>query len=281
MKYVHYFLNKQPLASALVIPVLAFITTALIFLLFVSTLESPQIAQEYAKLLTSLLLILALYRTGTGIEPRTCGKYWLWVSLLMGLSVPLNFLVNQVDISGLVFTKENTLAWLMRSLASGVWEESMFRGVCFTLLFRAWGSTRNALLKAAVTHALFFGSIHLINLFNINNAALENVLFQVPRAALAGFGFAGLYAYTRSLWPPIVLHAGINAAGSFDNFFAGSDYIFVETTIYYRVIELSVILLFVALPGLWCLMKTPMDAEERREASKKGCKEAEEIEFKR
>jgi membrane protease YdiL (CAAX protease family) len=259
MKYIHYLLNKQPLASALVIPVLAFITTALIFALFVSVHVSPQVVEHYAKMLTGLLLILALYGTGTVIEPRTCGKYWLLASLLMALSVPLNLLVNHVDIAALVFTKKNTWAWLMRSLASGVWEESMFRGACFTLLFRAWGSTRSALLNAAITHALLFGSIHLINLFNINNAALENVLFQIPRAALAGFGFAGLYVYSRSLWPPIVLHAGINAAGSFDNFFAGPNYIFVETTTYYRVMELSVILLFVALPGLWCLMKTPMD----------------------
>lgn len=258
MKALRYMLNKQPIASVVIVIVLAFVATASIFQGLAASMESQPLAENYAKLLAGLLMLLILYRNGTaagaaaGVQSHTRRTWWWAAPLLMSLSVPLNFQVNQVILRDLVFSEDRAISWVLDSLASGVWEEALFRGICFTLLIRAWGCTRSALFKAALIPTLLFGVLHLVNL---PHSSLENILFQVPRAALAGFGFAGLCLYTGSIWPAVLLHAGINAAGSFDNFFAGPAYGFQEATLVFRILELSIVILFVALPGLWCLIR--------------------------
>lgn len=255
MKAMLFLLNKQPLVSVLIVIVVVFVATASIFQGIAASMESQAVAESCAKLLAGLLMLLILYSTKCPHYVQPHGPHGWVAPLLMGLSVPLNFLINQVVPQDLVFSKDQAMAWMLESLASGVWEETLFRGICFTLLFRAWGSTRSALFKAAIVPTLLFGAIHLINL---SHSSLENVLFQVPRAALAGFGFVGLCVYTGSIWPAVLLHAGINASGSVDNFFAGPDYGFPETSLLFRTMELSIVAFFIALPGLWCLTRTPL-----------------------
>ena len=87
-------------------------------------------------------------------------------------------------------------------LAGGFAEEGLFRGVVLRA-FRARG-----MLKAALLSATAFSLVHLANLLVGQNVGATAV--QLLRAFLLGFAFAAPLAYTRNIWPLVILHAAIN-----------------------------------------------------------------------
>ena len=124
--------------------------------------------------------------------------------------------VLSVDLQSLTFDLPRTAGWLYSSISTGLFEEILLRGFCFYYLYRAWQAQPNALVKAGLAQALIFGLAHTYNIFQ---APLGDVVPQVVYATLLGIGFAGIAAYTRSLWPVIGIHAFINAMGDLDVFF--------------------------------------------------------------
>jgi membrane protease YdiL (CAAX protease family) len=139
--------------------------------------------------------------------------------------------------------------WLLRTFSAGLWEELWFRGLCFGILCRAWGHKRRGLYMAALVQALLFGALHLTNALG-NELTLMHV-YQSTYAFLIGFGFAGLVAYCRSIWPAVLLHGAINAAGNMDYYFAGRS--FAEVDAPTMVIMILLFLVFAAVPGFWGL----------------------------
>jgi membrane protease YdiL (CAAX protease family) len=261
MKLIRYLLNRQPLVSVFIVMVLVAVTTAGLFALFVSLLESQSLAQAGAMSGTGLLLLASLVWGGAGkgagitVAPHDWGTKW-WTVVLLMTALPLTSLLTaEIDVAALVFDSRHAIEWLLQNLATGLFEEVWFRGVCFYILYRAWGSTRSGLYKAALTQALLFGILHLSN---IHRSPLDAVLYQTVYSTLIGFGLAGLVAYSRSLWLAVLLHAAVNAAGSVDNFFAGPVYDFPETTAGTMLIVLGVFFLFGAVPGAWCLKQAPL-----------------------
>ena len=84
-------------------------------------------------------------------------------------------------------------------IAAGFFEEFVFRGFLFGILFfyAGWG-----FIPAALIAALYFGSGHLYQATNFGEAVTV-FLFT----ALASIGFALFYLVWKSLWLPIFLHA--------------------------------------------------------------------------
>ena len=258
MKVIKYLLDRQPLVSAVLAIVLVLFLTSLSFGLLRGVFGAPNLADVGARLLASLLLVVILVKcdapglAGFGATAGNPDQYRWAVMMLMGVAVPLFFLLNQVDVATLVFTPQRLFAWLLRNFSAGLWEELLFRGACFYLLYRAWGPSRGGLFRAATSQALLFSALHLVN---VSENGVEAVLFQVPRAALAGIGFAGLLVCTRSIWPAVFLHAAINATGSMASFFAGPTYSFPDESGLPGVLKMAVMFLFIGLPGLWCLSR--------------------------
>ncbi len=87
---------------------------------------------------------------------------------------------------------------LVGSLATGVFEELLFRGVLFRLVEDSWGS-----YAALAVSSLFFGAAHL---FNPNATVLSAVAIMIE----AGIFLGAAYMLTRRLWLPIGIHAGWN-----------------------------------------------------------------------
>ncbi len=87
-------------------------------------------------------------------------------------------------------------------LAGGFAEEGLFRGVVLRA-FRARG-----MLKAALLSGTVFPLVHLANLLVGQNVGATAV--QLLRTFLLGFAFAAPLAYTRNIWPLVILHAAIN-----------------------------------------------------------------------
>lgn len=137
-------------------------------------------------------------------------------------------------------------AWVFNNVSTGLFEELLLRGFCFYLLYTAWKSKKNALVKAALAQAVIFGLAHLVNLRIAPNV---DVFAQVIYATLLGIGFAGIVAYTKSLWPAIVAHSFINAMGDLNNFFIDG-YEQAPGSIGGYALAIVIISLVATLPGL-------------------------------
>jgi membrane protease YdiL (CAAX protease family) len=260
LKSIHYLLNRQPLISVVLAIVLIFFTMFAFFIAFLSVLHSQPLAQASAMFLLGLLLLAGLGKSGAALGAGLCvpfkdwGKYWWVLSPLMAVLVLTVFLTERIDGANLLFTYNHARDWILANMATGFLEEIWFRGVCFYILYRAWGTTRSGLIKAAATQALLFGVLHITNL---HRADLSHVLYQSLYATFIGFGFAGLVVYSRSIWLAVLLHGCINAAGSFE-VFAGPGYHSSEHTPGIMLIVIGMFFLFGALPGAWCLKRAPL-----------------------
>lgn len=175
-------------------------------------------------------------------------KWWL-ASLPMLIIAGLNTV--SIDWSLLSFDSINILGWLYTNISTGLFEEILLRGMCFYVLYNAWKNKKNGLMYAAILQAVIFGLAHYVNL---TKAPFLEVSVQVTYSTLIGIGFAGVVAYSRSLWPAIILHSIINASGSINNFFQ-PNFISQDMAFINYVIIITVIAVICALPGYILLRK--------------------------
>lgn len=113
------------------------------------------------------------------------------------------------------FSFPRVSAWMLSNFATGFFEEVLMRGLCFFILLKAWGTTQKGVYLAALLQAVIFGVAHLGNLYDTPTL---DVIAQVIFATLIGLGFAGLVYLTKSLWPAIIVHTTINAAGTVNDY---------------------------------------------------------------
>ena len=176
-------------------------------------------------------------------------KWWL-ASLPMLVVALLNLI--SIDFTLLSFDFVKVISWFYTNLSTGLFEEIMLRGVCFAVLYAAWRERKNGLMLAAISQALVFGVAHYVNL---TKAPFLEVSVQVTYATFVGIGFAGLVAYSRSLWPAIILHTVINACSSMSLYFQ-PDYVQTEPSVANYVVIIVVIAITCALPGYLLLKKS-------------------------
>lgn len=91
------------------------------------------------------------------------------------------------------------------AIAAGFTEEAAFRGVILRAL------EPRGMMQAAGISAALFGLVHLVNL--AAGADLVATIDQVISAGALGFAFAAAVFAMRSIWPVIVIHAGMDVLG--------------------------------------------------------------------
>lgn len=252
MEKLNAHLLAHPLVSTFIIVAVCLALVLGLPLLFPTDSASALTAKVGLRLLISCLLIYLITRlgwtAGAGIKGNRLRRGWWLASLPMLLIVAIN--AAGTDFSALRFTPSSTLAWTSMNVSVGLFEEIMLRGFCFYLLWQAWQDRKNGLLMAAMTQAVIFGLLHLINL--AHSPVLDTVS-QTIYATLFGIGFAGLTAYCRSIWPSVMIHTAINLAGSLGDLIPGSE----DTggTLQLYITAIIVITLVSAMPGLWLLRK--------------------------
>lgn len=141
-------------------------------------------------------------------------RRWPLAVIPMAMIGLINLL--SVEWSQLQFDTVRFGGWMYNSLSTGFFEEILLRGFCFYYLYQCWRERENGLLMAAIAQAVIFGVAHLANL---QSSPAGDVVPQVIYATLLGIGFAGIAAYTGSIWPVMAVHAFINAMGDMNNFF--------------------------------------------------------------
>ncbi len=161
-------------------------------------------------------------------------------------------------ILGLLFTSSpiqvTDPAMILFGLASfavgGFVEEALFRGV----VLRAF--LPGGLMKAALLSAIVFSLAHLPNL--LVGQSLGATALQLVRTFLVGFAFVAPLAYTRNIWPLVILHMVIN----FSSFLASGNItlIFTQAPSTSQVLLEIVIFGLVALYGFWLLRRAGRQA---------------------
>lgn len=108
--------------------------------------------------------------------------------------------------------------FLLLCLATGAFEEALFRGIVFKGFAAALAKEgRNRpVLVAALVQALVFGLLHVTTSTSLAPAASGAVAAvqtaaKPLQAALFGFVMAGVFARTGSLWLLVGAHAAFNA----------------------------------------------------------------------
>lgn len=192
---------------------------------------------------------------GLSVNPSKEYRNWFWKALPL-LAIAL-LILTSAQWSQLEVTPLRVIAWLVSNISTGVFEEVLLRGLCFYILYRAWGATRSGLFYAAIFQAVVFGVAHLGNLY-INPAI--DVIAQVIFATLIGIGFAGLVYITKSLWPAIIVHTCINSAGSINLHFIPNLPADGGPGVSGYVVIILVFFVLSTLPGLIYLRKAELQA---------------------
>ena len=103
------------------------------------------------------------------------------------------------------------VAFALRCLAIGLFEEAAFRGVILLMFARRRHTTRRSLLVAILLSSAVFGLIHLVNLFV--GASPGDVFRQIGYSFLIGAMCAVVLFETRNLWLCVLLHALFDFCG--------------------------------------------------------------------
>ena len=145
-----------------------------------------------------------------GYQVGDIPKHW---KLLLGLAIFFTVapLVYRLVIGATPFGA-NT--WFFEGVVVPLAEESLFRGILFTLML--WGFSklfpeRTAKSLTLVLSTLVFASAHLNNLGHYPTGF---ILFQVGFSLILGFAFGYTLLKTRSIYPAILLHALFNLVGT-------------------------------------------------------------------
>lgn len=237
------------------------ITSIMLTAAVVSMFMAKAVAGDVSRILITTLLVYGTVKLK--ITPKEfvflpSSSNYLLASLPMLGVATLNWFFIEWDLIQFGFGAAGE--WLLAAAASGLFEEGMMRAVVFLMLWKAWQSKKHGLFFAALTQACVFGVLHLLNFGSLPHGAL---LAQIAYAIFLGFGFAGLVAYTRSIWPAVVVHATINLFGLMNSAFVPGYIEQVEPTLVY--VALCVVIFFLAaLPGWKCLRTANADINNHR-----------------
>lgn len=174
-----------------------------------------------------------------------------WQGKWFQASIPL-LLIATLSLTGVnwnevKFSAVTVSAWLLSNFATGFFEEALMRGLCFTILLKAWGTTRNGVFLAAFLQAFIFGAAHITNLYHMPTL---DVFAQIVFATLIGIGFAGLVYLSKSIWPAIIVHSLINGAGTINDFFIENNSTAQSLDLAGYVVVIILFFLLSTIPGL-------------------------------
>jgi len=101
-------------------------------------------------------------------------------------------------------------------IGTGLFEETLHRGLVLKILINKMGDTKKGMITACVISAVVFGIAHLSNLVWV---APLPVISQVFYATAVGILFGAIYMRTKTLIAPILIHGLMNVSvGIFDAF---------------------------------------------------------------
>jgi membrane protease YdiL (CAAX protease family) len=216
MNRIKNFALKRPflfgLALIVVFALLSVLTYPVHFL-FPDSGPGPPVGQGLGELIIFLIFVWVLWKLGwlkaSGLTNLGKVQTWLAVLLILVYLAIVEVYAFTGDLSFSVSDWPMAAATLLDNLGTGFVEEIMFRGLVLVAMVIAWGNTKKGLVKAILLSSLFFGVMHLFNIF-IRPPGV--VILQALIVSLPGILYAALTLSSRSIWPAIIIHWLTNAA---------------------------------------------------------------------
>lgn len=254
-------LFEHPIIASIII---MFASIALTFIPLAPVLEpicGEQAAEYMAaiieQVLVSCMLIAGLKKIGLFEKVGFTGKVEaVWIMWPMVIFCLL-WLVDD-------FESHQSIDWsrpvvvitfALSYLSTGLFEETLCRGMAFNLMRSKWGDARRGCYLAMMLSSLLFGAAHFIH-FILGHSDLMATLAQVGYATIFGVFFCACYVRNKSIYPAIILHGLVDIIGDLDEVFVGGG---IDKS--YKVMSASqaVTLVVIMIPfliyGLWCVRK--------------------------
>jgi len=129
---------------------------------------SQYIGQSITQLVSALCFIFILWRFGwlraSGFTSVGRGQTWILITLpfLYVLAKDIYLITGEFSFG---LSNPTLLFWLgVSSLTTGLFEETVFRGVVLFSFLLLWDHSRSGMTKSIYVSALLFGGIHVLRL---------------------------------------------------------------------------------------------------------------------
>jgi membrane protease YdiL (CAAX protease family) len=255
MRRFKVFAEFHPFLFVMIFVFISALLIAIAYLwgeLFQGSELSQYIGQSVTQLVSTLFFIFILWRFGwlraSGFTSIGRSQTWILITLPFLYVLAKDIYLITGDFS-FELSNPALLFWLgLSSLTTGLFEETLFRGVVLFSFLLLWGHSKSGMTKSISVTALLFGGMHILRL--VENPAPQTLLTMLT-AVLAGFFFGVILLHGGSIWIPIVFHSLHNAVVNLN--MAGKNA--VETILGSFLILLTIIPVF--LLGIYLLKKIP------------------------
>lgn len=163
----------------------------------------------------SIVLIILLKKLGlldeAGFKSKIKDLWVVWPMVLFILLSASNFLAGSIKID---VTRPLVIAlFVVLNLSTGLFEETLCRGVVLTTMLNKWGRTKGGCYLSVLLSSLLFGMAHFVHLI-LGDASLLAVVTQVIYATFIGVFFCGCVIRCKCIYPVMIFHGMINMASS-------------------------------------------------------------------
>ena len=255
MKRFKAFAALHPFLFVMIFVFISVLLIAIAYLwgeLFQGSELNQHIGQSVTQLVSTLFFIFILWRFGwlsaSGFTSIGRGQTWIIIILPFIYVLAKDIFLISGEFS-FELSCPTLLFWLgLSSLTTGLFEETVFRGVVLFSFLRLWEHSGTGMTKSISVAALLYGGMHILRLAE---NPVPQALLAMLTAVLAGFFYGVILLHGRSIWIPIVFHSLHNAGINLN--LAGKDS--VETPLESFFILVTTIPVF--LLGIYLLKKIP------------------------
>ncbi|BCN32896.1 CPBP family intramembrane glutamic endopeptidase [Anaeromicropila herbilytica] len=218
MNQTRKFILKRPVIFSLAIIIISVALTSIPLSFLFDSICGQQEAEYIVGILeqtvVSVILILFLkkidYLKKAGFQ-RKCNELWiLWPMICF-------ILLNASDYLGSVAIDKSKplliLLFVLVYLSTGLFEETLCRGVVFTVMLEKWGGSKRGYYSAILLSSLIFGLTHFIH-YILGDSSFLYTVTQVIYASFVGVFFCASMIRNRSIYPAMLLHGLFDIAGS-------------------------------------------------------------------
>lgn len=228
-------MRKEKLFLSIFIAIIAI----LVYAFFVNVCISPLIKnkssflvagiiQAIVRLVLSVVLCISINKLyNIKIKKAKFIKGFLWYGLILIIAIFFQFASNyQRPEKSIMETLPMIVYFFIVTLAIGIYEELLCRGLLFNSFENYFGDTKKGIYLSAILSSLVFGIMHLTNLI-WSPSLIISTICQVIYATFVGFLFCVIYYRSKNLISCMLLHGIFDFTTYF--WFAFSDKLFQQT----------------------------------------------------
>lgn len=159
----------------------------------------------------SIAVVLLMIKEETGLFKTPKNLSFLLLGLVIAVD---NFQFASFLAGKMQPINAEILTWILFSIScflTGLFEESLFRGVVFSVLASRLEKNKKGLLKTIIISSLIFGGAHLLNIFS--GANVGATFLQSCYSTLTGALFAFILIKTKNIMLCALTHGLYNFCG--------------------------------------------------------------------